>query len=228
MGTNVDSFFFKPEHNNVTVDQIRELGFTAKKTSGGFIEAYPYIHIREAQKELDLKRELTTDERIELHRDSLVEFKSLLINGRKDGAPYLMHFKDDSCGEDTLYIYRDIDLKLKIENLPYSGAESKVADKINEIYGTKNFYTDIDFERYTESDLCTKEQVALKKQLTQQLEDILYADWLSVFEKLSEKQKLKKLFDASKICNSSRYLFDAEDKARQDIIFIERFFNSED
>lgn len=228
MGTNVDSFFFKPEHNNVTVEQIRELGFTAKKTSGGFIEAYPYIRIREAQKELELKRELTRDERIELHEDSLLEFKSLLINGRKDGAPYLMHYKDDPCGEDTLYIYHDVDLKVKIETLSYVGAESRVANKINEVYGTKNFYTDINFERHTEYDLCTKEQVELTKQLTQQLEDIVYADWLSEFETLSEKQKLKKLFDASKARSSSSHSFNSEANAIQDMIFIERFFNSED
>lgn len=222
MGTYVSSFFFHEDHNKLSVEDIRNHGFAAKAASNGFVEAFPYTCALVAQKELELKRELSHSESMELYELSRRTFLELLINNVKSDCPPIMHYLDDMDDGGKLTIYHSPTVTEKIEDCHYSGRKPRIPEHLKTIFGLKNFYTDIGFARYTEQDLPTENQLAHTKNLKQELEDYQYANWKVEFEKLTERQKLKRLFSALR--GGGRSLSCKEDKALyEDRKFIERF-----
>ncbi len=224
--TNVDSYFFHSDHNTLTVEDIRKHGFAAKKASNGFIEAYPSLKIIIAEKELELKRDLNREESIAVHDTYEKQFLELLIGGVKDGCPHIMHFEDDGDGVYKLTIFHTPTLKEKFTTHIFNDNLLKISEKMEAIYGIREFYDHIGFTRHTEYDLITEEQRAKTKSLIQELQDHEYHVWLKTFAALDERQKLKLLMDSINMNNSTFRRSSISDQESYEIVkFIERYID---
>ncbi len=204
MGTAVASYFFKEDDNELTVEKLQELGFAAARASNGFIEAYPIKSIVLAEKKLELNRELTRHEHKSIVKAQEQSFLEALIAGVKDSAPRLMFYSDIDEDEPELLVFNSPTDINRIESTESDvHTRDVIEDFIEETYGLESFYRDINFARYTETDLLSKAQTVKLRMLKDEFEDRKYHGWLRGFVTLGEAAKLGYVLEVARDYNSN-------------------------
>ncbi len=169
MSSNINSFFFKAENSNLTLETIRSKGYIAGETTEGFVEVtfnedLDYW-ILDAENKIIYNEE--HEERQKQKNNDLVEF---LISGLKEGTPKLMHLGSSSfggCFDDypqlTLFHNDGTKTRLKDDFTKNNYEERTAADELffNE-YLLEGYFDSVGFIRDTSNHITEKQKEQIK------------------------------------------------------------------
>lgn len=159
MASNTESFFFKAENSNLTVEQIREAGYIAGETSTGFIETNLFYSRMNLMHHLEIQ---TFD--YEKEKEVFLKF---IINGLKPNTPPLMFYSSSSfggCMDDypELTVYLDHETTQTKQDT--YGEDSPAEVFFKECYKVDTgCYNTVDFHRYTDDIITEKQKENLKQ-----------------------------------------------------------------